>query len=124
MSDRLSKLQQQKRLIEEHLRWLEQEIEAESGQSVDSAKPEAQESTPPIPVTTAIPLGSKDTPIASAPVQEEESVEGISDELISRYAHASARREMDPKLGCILYAVGALAFIALVIFAIYWFGYR
>ena len=118
----LVKLQQQKRLIEQHLTWLNQEIEAESGQASPVVSTPLQSPQP--VVKPQPPVEPEIQPAAPQPPPDEEVIEEISEELISRYSGESDRREMNPKLGCVLYFVGALGFIIAVVYAIYWFGYR
>lgn len=125
MSDRLNNLQKQKQLIQDHLHWLDQEILAESGKTGGSstAAPQAVPALQPSPPpevsgqTEAVPATSPSAP-------DEKVLEKISEDLISKYSRDTGRKEMNPKLGCVLYFAGALGFIVAVVYAIYWFGYR
>ena len=122
MSDRLDKLREQKRLIEQHLNWLNQEIESESGTAPAPTPTPVQASQPVSPAPE--PEQPTVQAVTPQPSEDDANLDQISEDLISQYAGESDRREMNPKVGCILYFVGAFAFIAAVIYAIYWFGYR
>ncbi|MDA0349787.1 MAG: hypothetical protein O3C43_10855 [Verrucomicrobia bacterium] len=124
MSERLSSLNQQKQLIEQHLRWLELEIAKESGQSADtSSVVRPIENLP--PPTETIPFPAVKTPAVALETEEGEvKVEQIADKIISQYGQYSTSREMDPKLALVLFFGGILGFMALAIFLFYWFGYR
>ena len=118
MPERLSSLNRQKQLIEEHLRWLELEIANESSQSENLESP-----------TEAIPFPPIKTPAVAleveAPEEEgEEESEQMAEQIISQYGQFSSSREMDPRLGLVLFFGGILGFLALTIFLFYWFGYR
>ncbi len=119
MSDRLASLTRQRQLIVEHLRWLDTEISNENaeGAQIPSA-PSDHRSTP-------LPLEPAPAVVAAIETEEvEEDVDALTDKLISQYAHVSTRREMDPRLGLVLFFGGMLGLIGLVIFLFYWFGYR
>ncbi len=131
MSQRLANLKRQKQLIEEHLRWLDAEIIAETGVTWESEKPNELKGTASIaPFPTAQPEPASPEripkPVAAAFETKEEdiNIEELSDQLISQYGNAAARQEMDPRLGLVLFFGGVLGFIGLVIFLFYWFGYR
>ena len=132
MSQRLENLKRQKQLIEEHLRWIDAEIVAETGVSWENKDPEAPQkaaSIAPFPISQpeAKPNQNTQPPVAAAfeaKPEEGTSVDDLSDQLISQYGHIGTRREMDPRLSLLLFFGGLLGFIGLVIFVFYWFGYR
>ena len=130
MSQRLENLKRQKQLIEEHLRWIDAEIVAETGVSWQSEQPDAPQKAASIAPFPATPIKEEPKPEVQVPVaaamekEPEESIDDLSDQLISQYGHVSARREMDPRLSLVLFFGGLLGFIGLVIFIFYWFGYR
>ena len=132
MSHRLNNLKRQKQLIEEHLRWLDAEIIAETGVKWESGKSEDSKdpaSIAPFP-TPPVEDKSQDTSsipqVAALEAQNEDdiNVDELSDQLITQYGNAAARREMDPRLGLVLFFGGLLGFMGLVVFLFYWFGYR
>jgi len=128
MPERLSSLNRQKQLIEEHLRWLELEIANESGQSATPPETDSQSENLESP-TEAIPFPPIKTPAVAleveAPEEEgEEESEQMAEQIISQYGQFSSSREMDPRLGLVLFFGGILGFLALTIFLFYWFGYR
>lgn len=125
MSKRLAKLKRQKQLIEEHLFWLEQEIASESGESI----PAPASTTEPVSPATrgkSISFPQPETPATAAFEEnsEKDETEIITEQLIAQYGHVSTRRQMDPRLGLILFFGGILGFLSLVVFLFYWFGYR
>lgn len=131
MSQRLTNLKRQKQLIEEHLRWLDAEIVAETGVSWESEKPNDSKdpaSIAPFPTAQPEPQSIKTDPTPVAAYEKENSdatnIEEISDQLISQYGNAATRHEMDPRLGLVLFFGGILGFLGFVIFLFYWFGYR
>ena len=130
MSNRLNQLTHQKRLLEEHLRWLDREIAQESGLKISSDAsnlPPAEREVVNLPqVQNHSSTEQLETvkPAAFDNREEIDETEILSEQLISQYAHVSGRREMDPKLGLILFFGGILGFLALTVFLFYWFGYR
>jgi hypothetical protein len=108
--------------MEEHLRWLEEEITAEAGET-----PERGTISPfPNGQTEGKPSTGIEQPVAAAFQADERSakVEDLSDQLISQFGHVSAHRGIDSKLGLVLFFGGILGILGLVIFLFYWFGYR
>lgn len=108
--------------MEEHLRWLEQEITKETGET-----PERGTISPfPHGQTEGKPSTGIEQPFAAAFQANEKSAkaEDLSNQLISQFGHVSAHRGIDPKLGLVLFFGGILGFIGLVVFLFYWFGYR
>lgn len=122
MPDRLASLTRQRQLIEEHLQWLDSEIANEIPEGAQI--PTAPSVGRPTPIHSAI---VEPTPNAVAAIETEavaEDVDALTDQLISQYAHVSTRREMDPRLGLVLFFGGMLGLIGIVVFLFYWFGYR
>jgi hypothetical protein len=130
MSKRLNQLTHQKQLLEEHLRWLDQEIANESGQKnslVESGIPPTEEAATPLLHVQKQSSFEQVDPVKAAAFdtgKEIDETEILSEQLISQYAHVSSRREMDPRMGLILFFGGILGFLALTVFLVYWFGYR
>ena len=120
MSNRLTKLKRQKELIEEHLRWLEQEIVTGSGQANSTS-----ESSNPASQDDGKPLTSSEEPVATVLEAKDEydETEELTEQLISQYSSASTRGEMNPDLSLVMFSGSILGFIALVVFLFYWFGY-
>jgi hypothetical protein len=123
MSERLSKLNEQKQLIEEHLRWLKLEIANELGESAPTSETVCQTNRPER-LTESAPLSFIEIPAAALETEEEVEVDQIAEQIISQYGQYSASREMGPRLGLVLFFGGILGVIALALFLFYWFGYR
>ena len=105
MPERLASLTRQKQLIEEHLRWLDAEIANESPATIlKSNTPAAIEPTPAAAFETVSTSNAAATPSQMA----EEDLEALTERLISQYAHVSTRREIDPRLGLVLFFGGLL----------------
>lgn len=127
MSARLEQLKHQKSLLEEHLQWLDQEIARENGSSRISATPQPgpPESENPVNPQPVLQSPANNPAAGTHPTEaREEEAEVLSEQLISQYGNVSSRREMDPRLGLVLFFGGILGILALIIFLIYWFGYR
>lgn len=125
MSERLDQLKRQKKLLEEHLRWLDSEIVRENGQTMAESTPETAAPVSPESIAS-LPQAENHTnfPAAAARTTRDDDAEALSDQLISQYGHVSSRREMDPRLSLVLFFGGVLGFLSLVVFLVYWFGYR
>lgn len=122
MSDRLASLTHQRQLIEEHLQWLNTEIANEIPEGTHIANVSSGNRS-----TLPTPSALEPDPKTIAAIENQEAVgdvDALTDQLISQYAHASTRREMDPRLGLILFFGGILGLMGLVVFLFYWFGYR
>lgn len=152
MSDRLAELLRQKKLLQEHLNWLDQEI----AQTATAAlKGSAAPSTPPAANTvpsgasphSAPPPGikiSSEPPPVIAPVATEVTVSDaeptaptgnaepaanaaamrMADEIIARYQQEDAIRPDDTKRGCLLLAGIVMLLMATAFLVSWWFFYR
>jgi hypothetical protein len=100
MSDRLNELRRQRALLQQHLDWLDREINREAGPATPVV---SSPSTPTSPqdVTTATP-------------------EAMPGDFIPD--PESAGRQA--RLGCWLYLVAAFALLGAILLAIYWTNYR
>jgi hypothetical protein len=102
MSDRLSDLQRQRALLQEHVAWLDREIARESG---------ARPPTPPrredaIPTSPPLPAA---TPVNAATQESAADTVGIPQETAGAMA-------ADAKRGCLIaFAVGMILFFAVVL---------
>lgn len=104
MTPRMEKLQRQRALLHEHLRWLDSEIAAEASAVPAPARPRDPEPPPP-PVMPSEPPAS--APASDAPAVEipEPNVIGIHNEV---------------RGGCLLYFGLACLAVGLAIAFIYW----
>jgi len=108
MTPRMEKLQRQRALLHDHLRWLESEIAAEAS-AVPATKVEPPPVAPaPVPVASAVEANPSADPVAPmAPRAEvpEADVRGIHSEVRS---------------GCLLYFILAFVGLGAVVGFIYW----
>lgn len=145
MSDRLAELLRQKKLLQEHLNWLDQEI----AQTATSASrglpsvPEAGADAPPAPAPqptptlpepvsptapaspaiVAIPevVAPPPTPVAEPAVKPDAM--RMADEIIARYQQEDALRPEDTKRGCMVLAGIVLLLMATAFLVSWWFFY-
>ena len=103
-SDRLSELRRQRAQVADHLAWLDREIEACGGATPPAA---SAPSRPPLAVRHA----DSDEP-------------AVSEDILHQYHEEAASSPAAARTGCLVFCVAASAAIALVLFAIYWVGYR
>lgn len=117
MPDRLSELLQQRRLIQEHLAWLDREIAAAtkpttSASSVSTAsvqQPTAPVAAAPLPTPTASPTATRlETPLPSASPLD-------PDALLAEYQQDPQNLQVDVKRGCFLYFGIAMGFLFLLV---------
>ena len=104
MSDRLTELQRQRALIQEHLAWLDHEIAAAQGRPL-----------PPSTATQAAPanggLSTAKLPAASGPDVEK---------IITQYQKDPNALTTDTKRGCLMAFGIAMGVMALAAFVAYW----
>lgn len=114
MPDRLTELQRQRHLLQEHVAWLDREIAAES------AKPGA---TPaPLPASVqSIPSESAVLAIAAqrATTQLESVLPADAEKILEQYASTPRSIQSDVKRGCFIYFFLAMAFVAAGVIALY-----
>jgi len=106
MSDRLTELQRQRALMQEHLDWLDQEIAA-AGDRTTPARP-AQPPAQTKPVFTV-------TPPASG--QNAETI-------LAQYQSDQQAMKKDVRKGCFLYFAGAFLMLVLAVWALYLYSRR
>lgn len=112
MSDRLNKLHHQKALLEEHLKWLDQEI-LDASSSVTESKDKVEAKTTGTTKETKSPILNPSPP----PPDEE------FDKLILQYSDSGEKR-MSAKAGCWLYVAIAFLLIGTLYFALWFLKYR
>ena len=105
MSDRLTELQRQRALIQEHLAWLDHEIAAAQGKPL----PPPIAARPPTPANGA--QSTVKLPATSGPDVEK---------IISQYQKDPNALTTDTKRGCLLAFGLAMGVIALAAFVAYW----
>ncbi len=96
MNPRMEKLLRQRALVQEHLRWLEGEIAAESGSKLSPPDPQQE---------SANPRAANPTPEVRAAELSEPNVRGIHSEV---------------RTGCLLYFGLACLALGLIVAFIYW----
>jgi hypothetical protein len=101
MPSRLEELQRQRRLIQEHLTWLDQEIAKEAG-----ASPSPGETLPIAPQVSAKPVSIEVQPARAEP---------MGDEILARYHEDPQSLQGNVKRGCFTLFGVALALVALVV---------
>lgn len=104
--DRLSELRRQRAQIADHLAWLDREIESCSGTPL--TQPAV---TPPAP---AAPAATGETAVPEA----------VPADILHQYHEEAAASPAAARSGCLIFCTAVSAAVALVLFAIYWFGYR
>jgi hypothetical protein len=104
-SDRLSELRRQRAQVADHLAWLDREIAACAGAALPPVATPRSDSAP-SPSTAPVPADT------------------ASEEILHQYHEEAASSPAAARTGCLVFCVAASAAIALVLFAIYWFGYR
>jgi len=108
---RLDELRRQRALLQEHLTWLDREIEAEgNGAAASAALPPALEaigtSAPPVPSSSAVE--------AAAPTTTVEV-----DAILADYRTPASKLQQDVRLGCFMYFAAALVAVAAGVVALY-----
>ena len=102
MSDRLTELQRQRALIQDHLTWLDQEIAAASGQAVAPSTSALRAAQPAVPAV-----------VAAAPE------EPLADELLAKFTADKKSSVQGVKKGCVqLFALG-MVLLVLGIYGLY-----
>lgn len=107
MSDRLTELQRQRAIAQEHLAWLDKEIAALAGPSAPAPRPVPVTTTPASPAPVAL----------RAPAPVESPVEG---EAIGEAFQTDAKNAaLNARKGCFVIFFVALAFVLLSFLGIY-----
>ena len=114
MSDRLTELQRQRRLLQEHVAWLDREIAAESAKSgaTPAPLPAAVQSTPLESATLAAAAQRATTQLDSALPADAEAI-------LEQYATPPRSIQSDVKRGCFVYVALAAALLAAAVTALY-----
>ncbi len=116
MSTRLTELQRQRALLQEHLAWLDREIARETGGKTAAPVPVPPAPLPPPPppkppaftfLTT--PPASLTTPIAQTPPSPEDKA------LMAQFGYDPTSSQSDVRRGCWIVFIGAFVAIGLVI---------
>lgn len=122
MPDRLSELLQQRRLIQDHLAWLDREIAAATKTETALGAVSALSLHKPLPAPTAPLPGSAcvvfppEAPAASS----QPSPTGVDPEaLLAEYQQDPQNLQVDVKRGCFLYFGIAMGLLLLVVALIY-----
>lgn len=108
--DRLSELRRQRAQIADHLAWLDREIESCSGTSL----PQPAVTPPTTPPAPAAPAATGETAVPEA----------VPADILHQYHEEAAASPAAARSGCLIFCTAVSAAVALVLFAIYWFGYR
>ncbi|MDB6115939.1 MAG: hypothetical protein JWQ62_2884 [Lacunisphaera sp.] len=108
VSDRLTELQRQRALLQEHLAWLEREIAREAGAP---ARPAAA----PLPHLTQAPFPA----LAQRREPDPVAAQHAAEEIMARYQQPVADTTKDVKRGCYLYF--ALAMGLLILGVVGWY---
>ena len=103
VSDRLTELQRQRALLQEHLAWLEREIAREGGART-------QPPTAPVSHLTHAPFV---TPASRSPAPDPVAARHAADEIMARYQQPTTDTAKDVKKGCYLYFVFAMGLLIL-----------
>jgi hypothetical protein len=120
MPDRLTELQHQRALLQEHLAWIEGEIAAEAarrgwgpaGQSAGA--PEARPT--PAPVQWSV-QGDGPVPVAETRIDDDSDAESI----LEQYREESQDTPQNVRKGCILYFALALVLLGAAMAALYFY---
>ena len=127
MPDRLSELLQQRRLIEEHLAWLNREIEAAKPATRESSLPHllsapinALGGTPGTPQPAPPPFPLSATPAAASL----ENALREPDTILAEYQVDPKSLHVDVKRGCLMYFAGAMAVLILGVSLLYFMTVR
>ena len=114
MSDRLTELQRQRRLLQEHVAWLDREIAAESAKSgaPSAPLPAAVQSTPREP--TALAAAAQ-----RATTQLESTLPADAEAFLEQYATPPQSIQSDVKRGCFIYVALAAALLTAAVTALY-----
>ncbi len=125
MSDRLDALLRQRELLQEHLDWLDAEIDAarpSSGTVAPSSAPVA----PTAPIVARVPAAPRvalPAPIAPTAVVTSDvsptAVAAQADEILESYRTPPTSVKSDVRKGCLLYFVGAFLLLGLGVTALY-----
>ncbi len=116
MPDRLQELIQQRRLIEEHLAWLDREIAAAAPRLARST---ASHSSVHPATTLAIPPGSRPAGLGAQDPMEGPSPLSEADTILAEYQQNPQNLERSVKRGCLLYFSGAMFILMLGVFLLY-----
>ncbi|MCX6955254.1 MAG: hypothetical protein NTV51_24130 [Verrucomicrobia bacterium] len=138
MSDRLQELLRQRALLQEHLAWLDREIEAASGRAADQPTPlrlAPRPAFPPAPASQPPPspsgyLASQAAAItrhaaetraatAAAATDENPRVAATADAILEEYRVPPDALKTDLRKGCILYFIAALGLLAAGVTVLY-----
>lgn len=113
MSERLTELQRQRALIQNHLSWLDREIAAAQGLPIP---PQAS------PIPNATPALSHITAPITAPTAKalETTDEVEAERIIGRFQQDPNTLKTDTRRGCLTAFALALGLMALVTFIAYW----
>ncbi|MFH1499481.1 MAG: hypothetical protein ABII82_16850 [Verrucomicrobiota bacterium] len=138
MSDRLAELLRQKKLLQDHLNWLDQEIAQTATAAQKGPTPAAPASPAAAPVTSAgtpppapqpspapdeKPATAALTPVAEPAAGSPQAMR-MADEIIARYQQEDALRPEDTKRGCLVLAGIVLLLMATAFLVSWWFFYR
>lgn len=115
VSDRLTELQRQRALLQEHLAWLEKEIAAQSGANVST--PAGAQAAPQRAVQAAQVAGrsTPPSPIAAVTVIPTVPAAADADALIQQYGYDPKATSADVKRGCWFAFAGAFLVVGLVL---------
>ena len=111
MATRMDDLQRQRRLVQEHLAWLDTEIAREAGGAPAVLPTQIAAKTPPDQAADA----------AGAPSNTAINAESEAETILAQYKNEPADVQSDVKRGCyIVFCAGLAVFFAVVAFA-YWY---
>lgn len=109
MNDRLKELLRQRKLIQDHLAWLDREIAAATGNAESVSRALSPGSSTPLPALAPGPVPGDD----ATPATEE------NDPLLAEYRREPEILKADVKRGCVIYFSIGMAIIFLGVFLLY-----
>lgn len=116
MSDRLQELLRQRRLIEEHLAWLNREIGAAAAVNpLNNPVPPAPEASD----TLSKSLSLIEQTVKAAAPQTAEAPETEIDPLLAPYREEPKNLQQSVKRGCLLYFCAGMGLMLLSVFLVY-----
>jgi hypothetical protein len=113
--DRLAELQRQRALVQQHLAWLDREIDAAGAHAAPSTPAPAAFATPK-PFTAPAPFPA---PALARPLRPVAIPDTDAEAIIRQYQSDPKSLTNDVRRGCLLYAAGAFALLTALVFGLY-----
>jgi hypothetical protein len=123
MSDRLSELLRQRALLQEHMAWLDREIEGAANKpsalpTVGAVPLPALPALPEIKVAPTSPVIVSPRVVPSVSAPQSESLPA-ADAILDKYRVDTRNVKQDVRKGCLLYFAAAFLILGLVVVALY-----